>query len=180
MAPAPDTFTVNALAAILPPSARTWNKYLADVEPARVEKRSRYYRLADAIKAIPPHLLGISPADVDELDITYESARLKKEQADEKALTNETLRGNLVRIEEIEENWADIVSAFRAKLLSMPSALCAVLVGLSMREIETEMREYLHNAMGDLAGGDGGKWAGNGQTASKNVCDDGPAARLNG
>jgi phage terminase Nu1 subunit (DNA packaging protein) len=179
-------FTVNALAELLPPSARTWKKHLEGVDPCRVtgssKKQTTYYRLADAIKAVPPQLLGINTVadDGEVLDLQHESARLKKAQADKTELEVLVVRGELIPAEDVAGAWADMVSAMRAKLLAMPSAICAVLVGLGMRDIEREIKDYLYNSLEELSSGSKGKRASAGRSANKDVCDVGPTARPNG
>jgi phage terminase Nu1 subunit (DNA packaging protein) len=140
-----------------------------------------YYRLSDAVKAIPPELIGITPHEGEELDVTQQSARLKKAQADKTELEVEELRGSLVRADAVSDMWDSLVMVFRAKMLTMPSAICAVLVGLSLREIEAELRGYVRSALAELGGefeSRNGKSAGKDDVARRGV--GGPAARVDG
>ena len=150
-------YSLSALAAELPPAARTWAKYLKDVEPSKVVGRTKYYRLEDAIKAVPPHLIGIVPADDDgeQLDLQHQSARAKKYQADKTKLEVQRMRGELHAEEDIRHIWGDMVTACRAALLALPSKLAVRVTGLGVRDAENEARDLVYEALEALAGDDG-------------------------
>ena len=109
--------------------------------------------MADAVQAIFAHAGGSSSdgSAVEPLDLTFQTARLKKSQADKTELEVSVLRGDLLPAEVVESTWGNYVSACRAKLIVLPSTLAPRVAGLtSVREIETEARSLVFEAMAEL------------------------------
>jgi len=169
-----EPLSISALAVLTGRDRRTISGRLKNIQPVRKEGKAQLYSPPEALPAI---YFG---GDEGALDLTHESARLKKAQADKTELEVLVVRGELIPAEDVAGAWADMVSAMRAKLLAMPCAICAVLVGLGMRDIEREIKDYLYNKLEELSSGSKGKRASVGRPASKDACDVGPTARPNG
>ena len=168
-----EPLSISALATLTGRDRRTISGRLKNVKPVRKEGKSQLYSPPEALPVI---YFG---GEEGSLDLTHETARHKKAQADKTELEVSVMRGELIPAEDVAGAWAEMVSAIRAKLLTMPSAICAVLVGLGMRDIEREIKDYLYNSLEELSGSTG-KRASVGRSASKDACDAGPAARPNG
>jgi hypothetical protein len=110
------------------------------------------------------------------LDLTAESARLKKAQADKTELEVDVLRGTLIPAETALLIWANFVTAARAKFISLPSTAAPRVIGLeSVREVETELRELVHAGLSELKEYDGGEY-GNGASVGGTI-ESGPVDR---
>jgi hypothetical protein len=79
-------------------------------------------------------LAGVTVAD-DGTVYVYEAerARLTHEQANKTALENAELRADMVRMTVVESYWASLGAACRAKLVSVPSKLGALVADASAR-----------------------------------------------
>lgn len=62
-----------------------------------------------------------------------ERARLTHEQADKTALENSELRADLVRMATVERYWSDMGASLRAKLISIPPKLSALVADVVTR-----------------------------------------------
>lgn len=68
------------------------------------------------------HLRGVGvDADGVRYDYEQERARLTKAQADKTELESQELRGEMVRVPEVAEEWARRTGAARARMLGVPS-----------------------------------------------------------
>lgn len=83
--------------------------------------------------------------------LDYERERLTKAQADKTELEAEVLRGNLVPREVVEDTVGRMVTAARARLLSIPTKSAAVAVTMSESEIEHLLTGQIHEALSELA-----------------------------
>ena len=145
MSMTPKKYSISALAVELQMDRRTVAKALAGVDPAGKVRKADVYRMADVIKAI------YSPAGSGGvLDVTAETARLKKFQADKTELEVEVLKGHLLHGDTVQEIWSDYNGSCRAKLIGLPSIAATRVAGLSVREIETELRELVYAALEEL------------------------------
>lgn len=82
------------------------------------------YALQESVTNVVRHLREVSAGRGGEtqiLDLTAERARLAKEQADAQALKNATLRGELVRSQDVVAEWADMVRLMRSNMLAVPA-----------------------------------------------------------
>ncbi|WP_414833586.1 DNA packaging protein [Afifella sp. YEN Y35] len=79
-------------------------------------------------------------------DAAAERARLAKEQADHAALRNGVLRRELVKAEEVEREWTNVLRRVRSRILAVPSRLRQARAHLSAADvaaIEAELRAAL-------------------------------------
>ena len=81
----------------------------------------------------------------DQLRLTKERARLASEQADAQALKNAALRGELVKAEDVERAWGDVLRQVRARILAVPSRLrqSLPLAPTDAEMIDRELRDAL-------------------------------------
>ena len=83
-------------------------------------------------------------------DAAAEAVRLKKEQADQVALRNQQLRGELVPAVDVERAWANVLRQVRSGVLAVPSRLRQVLPHLTAHDVATIDAELRH-VLEDLA-----------------------------
>lgn len=108
--------------------------------------RIRYIRHLREVAA------GRKSEDPEALDLTAERARLAKEQADNMALKNNTLRGELIPAEIVIAGGQAIVSAAKAKLLGIHAKVRSRHPDISdaaTTEIEAQIREALEELGND-------------------------------
>ena len=105
-------------------------------------------------------------------DLVFERARLAKEQADEKQMSNEVMRGALLPAADWLEMTTAAFGRVRLRLLALPSKMAPSLLGLKKhRDAERIVKEHIYEALDELASGadadDGGGEGDEGE-------DDGP------
>ena len=148
------SWSISALAVELATDRRTIAAALAAVPPAGKSRGKPTYRLADVVAAMYGPAAGAVAAPAGgrraRLDLTTESARLKKAQADKTELEVAVLRGSLIPGETVARVWSDFVTAVRAKFISLPTTAAPRVVGLTVREAETELRELVHGGLAEL------------------------------
>lgn len=88
-----------------------------------------------------------------ELDLAEERARLAKEQADAKEMDNEILRGDLVYISDVADQFGKQASAVRTRLLAIPSKAAPLVMSCDKPAearaiIEDMIEEALHELVG--------------------------------
>lgn len=93
--------------------------------------------------------------DPEGIDAKYEQARLTQAKADNEALDVAKKEGSLIEAAAVEIVWDRLLSNFRARLLSLPSALADELVALSdPRDIQAVLKTAIHQALEELASTD--------------------------
>lgn len=113
------------------------------------------YDMTASTRAYIEHLRGTASGRGGEeqvLTLTGERARLARAQADAQELKNAALRAELVKAEDVERTWADMLRQVRARILSVPSRLRQSL-SLNPADAEAIDRE-LRAALSELGGGD--------------------------
>jgi phage terminase Nu1 subunit (DNA packaging protein) len=111
---------------------------------------------------------SLKPADAH-----TEKTRLVRAQADHEELKVRERRGELISVGLVESEWTDMVSAMRAKLLSLPVRVAQVAISAqSIREIEENVRTQIYAALEELRA--------TGQSEVADVADTGAAADDNG
>ncbi len=81
--------------------------------------------------------------------LTAERARLAREQADERAMKNATMRGDMVPATDVKARWQAILVGVRSRILAVPSRVRMRAPHLTRAEIEivdSEIREALEEA----------------------------------
>lgn len=85
-----------------------------------------------------------------QLKLTQERARLASEQADSQALKNAELRGELVRVDDVEREWTGIMRGVRSEILAVPARLRGEIGADAVAAMDRELRTALQT----LGGGD--------------------------
>ncbi len=178
-------WSINGLSTELGLDRRTIAKRLEGVAPAEGEGRSARYRMAEAAVAIWGRAGGggaSASGSGEPLDLTAERARLAKFQADKTELEVAVLRGDLIPGEVVKATWGDYIAAARAKLIALPSTAAPRVAGGTLREVELELRDLVHQALAELKDYDPADYQpGRGRTADAGVgADDGAAAEADG
>lgn len=111
--------------------------------------------LEATVNAYVTHLRGIASGRGGEahvLELTAERARLAKAQADAQELRNAQAHGELIRAEDAEREWFDLLRQLRARLLAIPARLRSD--GALDREASAALDRALRDALAELGGGD--------------------------
>lgn len=113
--------------------------------------------LHEMVKPYVSHLreTAAGRAGDGEFDLTAERARLAHHQANIAALDEEVKRKTLIPAELVKSKWADLVSSFRAKMLSLPTKIAGACVGRDEVQIESESRQIVNQALEELSRGNG-------------------------
>lgn len=112
--------------------------------------RRRQYDLHKAARAYIRYLQ--ETRHQGERSYTEEKTRLTKEQADEKQLKNELLRGLLIPADQVREVWAGHIISAKTKLLGLPAKLGPEVVGMdNLPEIQAYLKSHITEILDDLA-----------------------------
>lgn len=80
-----------------------------------------------------------------------EKARLTKAQANHEEIKVQILKGEVIPSDVVERVQGGMVSAFRARSLSIPTKAAPQLVGLDEVECEAALMDYVHEALEELS-----------------------------
>lgn len=171
-------WSISALSVEFGVDRRTIAKRLRHVHSVGKKGNANVYLMADAAKAV----FAPTVSSGQGLDVTHETARLKKYQADKTQLEVEVLKGNLIPGETVGEVWSDFIGACRAKLVSLPSTAAPRVAGLSVSEAEAELRDLVHPALEELKDYEPSQYGTRGsKQIDQGICKaDGAAAKPNG
>lgn len=90
--------------------------------------------------------------NVDTQDGYFESTRLKKVQADKIELEIARMKVELIPAEQVELHWSNLVIAFRASMLSLPSRLAHKIIACKTHaEVVEEMTAGIFEALEKLS-----------------------------
>ncbi|NCC97061.1 MAG: hypothetical protein EOM02_09495 [Synergistales bacterium] len=82
-----------------------------------------------------------------------EKFRLTKAQADKAEMEVQELEKELVRVDEIQKTYGDMISTFRTKVLGLPTKMAPKIYGMeSMAEIQGFMKREVHELLQELSG----------------------------
>jgi phage terminase Nu1 subunit (DNA packaging protein) len=97
---------------------------------------------------------AVTAEDGEELlDLVQQRARLAKEQADKTAMENAARRAETITRTDFVRATQGVIVQARAKLLSIPSKLAAVLAGIDTpRAVQDRLTTAIHEALAELAG----------------------------
>lgn len=85
-------------------------------------------------------------------DYEMERARLTHHQANKTSLEEAVLKGSLIPAEKVERVQGDMVSAFRAKMLSLPTKAAHSLIQLeTLSEAQDAIKPYIYEALKELS-----------------------------
>jgi phage terminase Nu1 subunit (DNA packaging protein) len=111
------------------------------------------YDLMPTIKAYIMYLQDLNTGKklgVEELSV--QRVRLLKAQADKTEIEVDILEGNVIPADEVEEKWGRIITAFRARILSLPNKLAPLVTATNdYKEAEEIIKEYVYEALIELS-----------------------------
>ena len=100
-------------------------------------------KLYDSVEALcvvlRPEIESTMMPEAVDLDYNAERARLAKEQADEKELKNQQLRGELIDTDTVDQEWARIIVSAKTQFLALPDRLTQMLEVVSDKEDRRQM-----------------------------------------
>lgn len=165
-------WTINGLSVELAIDRRTLGKRLSGLQPFREDGRYKYYLMADVHKH-----LSAAKGSGEERTIEEEKRRLTTAQADKTELEVETMRGTLIPADQVESVWMNMVSAFRAKILSIPHKLAPQAIACAnVADAEQVLRAGVYEALTELSAYDSRQY-GNLRNPEEGSGDNSAAAR---
>lgn len=142
--------SVSRISEITGSDRRTLKKVFEHIDPI-IDGKAHLYETKDVLPLIYQPT-GSVEGDPVNLDIVKERARLTYHQANIAELDEDVKRGELIPAETVEIVWADMVSSFRAKLLSMPTKSAHEFVSLTdLSEIQDAIKAQVNEALEELA-----------------------------
>lgn len=127
-------------------------QFLRRIEPRKKEGREVYYSVKDVFDSRFDQLIGDDGNSTD-LDLTKERAALTREQKIKTQLERKLLEGDLVKTADVAIEWSAMASAFRAKMLGMPSKIAHSLQNISkLTEIKATLESAISESLAELAG----------------------------
>lgn len=131
-----------------------WQKNGLPIKLEAQRGQSHQYDTEDAINWLIRREIGKLTVDDQGRVHDYEAerARLTHHQANKTELEESVLRGSLIPAETVERVQGDMVSAFRSKILSIPTKAAHALIGLEeLAEAKDVLQQYLFEALKELA-----------------------------
>ena len=143
-------------------SLTTWQKNGLPIEIDGGRGAANQYDTKSVIQWMILREIGKLTVNTDGISHDYdeERARLTHHQANKTSLEEDVLRGKLIPAETVETVWGDMVSAFRAKILSLPTKTAHMMLAVEklsdaedilkdvVFEALTELSEYEHSRYG--------------------------------
>lgn len=157
MAMTPEKWSVSALAVEFQMDRRTVARRLAEVMAAGDGPNGKVYWMRDAAPALV-QAAGVPGQANGKLNLTDESARLKKMQADKAGLEIAILQATLIPAETVRTVWGGMLGACRQKLLALPSTIAVRVEGLRRSDIQDQAERLVFLAMAELKDYDAGDY----------------------
>lgn len=147
--------SLSALSELTGFDRRTVKTRLASIDPIK-QGKAHLYETEQALAAI------YCPAsDKQHIDYQEEKARLTYHQANMAALDEEEKSGSLVKVEDVIDLWCSAIANAKTKLLALPSKITHQLLAADDHKMAVELfKEYIHEALEELASGSIGKPSG--------------------
>jgi phage terminase Nu1 subunit (DNA packaging protein) len=125
----------------------------SDKIPQRqADAKTQEYKCESALRALYADQMGVAGGEDGQVDIKSAETSLKVEQAKNYQIKNEILVRKLIRTEDLEMHWVGIVSAMRAKMLSLPVILAQQCVNIDdIKKIESIAEEIVYEALHELS-----------------------------
>lgn len=85
---------------------------------------------------------------------TYDSVRIRKEeaQAEKIEMENAVARGLLVKMQDVEDGWGDILSRVKTRLLQVPYKAALVVVGDDdLSSVRRKIKDFIDDALMELS-----------------------------
>lgn len=136
------------LAAIVGKSDR-WIRQLTTENVLTQVSRGKYI-LSDAVQAYIEHIAGGKEED-DKLRLIDHKTELMRINSEKAAIQLSQMRAELHTSEDVEEVMSDMLTAFRQKILAIPTKLAPQLLGIEdINAIKARLTKDLHEALTEL------------------------------
>lgn len=137
---------IDTLTKLTGSTRRTILNKCTDLTRVQGKGREHLFESKDAL----PLILNIHKNDNKTLE--SERTRLASAQAEKTELEVETIKGNLIPSENVESVVNNMVSSFRAKMLSLPTKAAPSVVQMAdVAEAENLLRDYVYEALTELS-----------------------------
>ena len=141
-------WSITGLATELKMSRERIARAVENIEPVREAGKVKYYRMAEAVRAL---------FEVEDLHPAEERAKLDRARREKVELELAARRGELVEVGDVEEAWSKRVIAVRARMLAMPNTLAPqVAVESNAADCQRILKESVYAALSELAQGESG------------------------
>lgn len=125
-------------------------------QPLQSRTGERNATLYDSREALP---VILSLDDDDRGELERQRTRLTRAQADLTELQIEKLRGTLIEASVVERVQGAMISAFRARMLSLPAKAAPFVIGFDDEaEAQQLLEELVYEALNELADWDAGQY----------------------
>ncbi|MEE8289678.1 MAG: hypothetical protein V3R25_09735 [Nitrosomonadaceae bacterium] len=114
------------------------------------------YKAKHALEALYKDKFGITNTAGDStdgnLDEKQERAKLNAEQRRNAEIKNEILLKKLIRAEDLEPHWADIIAKVKAKLMALPVRVATECAGIEeVKVLEAAAKAVVYEALEELS-----------------------------
>ena len=145
---------IDTLTKLTGSTRRTILNKCTDIERIQGKGREHLFESKDAL----PLIIGGKKSDDKTLE--SERTRLASAQAEKTELEVEVIKGSLIPSENVESVVNNMISAFRSKMLSLPTKAAPSVIQLAdVAEAETLLREYVYEALTELSEYDSEKYS---------------------
>lgn len=134
-------------------TGRAWRTVKAKLERAGVRpiRQERNANLYDSVAALEAIFSPERPAGFENEEFTDQRQRLAAAQAEKQEMENALRSGQLADVRDVEQAWADMILACRAKLLVLPGKLAPQLQNVAQATvIEARIRAEVYQALNEL------------------------------
>ena len=147
-------FTRPQLATIFGKNPRTIAKWLDDGMPVAVKGRggrASRYSLPQCVQWVLERELQARGDEGEELKPQLERAKLDRKRREELELKIRVRRGELVEVDAVRAEYADLAAAVKARLRSIPDAVADQLVGQAPAAVKVLLLGRIDDALRELA-----------------------------
>lgn len=140
----PQLWNMSSAAAELAVDRRAVGRACATIEPVKTDGKSKYWLMADIVRALYADSGAINPA--------HEKGRLDKLRADKVELELDIARGKVVPLEAAADTVDRLLAAVRARILGLPTKAAPAVLGLeSLPEIRDAIDIHVRECLNELA-----------------------------
>lgn len=132
----------------------TWQKNGLPIELEARRGQSNTYDTEQVLDwLISREIAGLTSGEGGAIhDYEAERARLTHHQANKTSLEEDVLKGKLIPADLVEQVQGDMVTAFRSRILSIPTKAAHALLGIEdINESKETLKEFLYEALNELS-----------------------------